>query len=139
MSSGAISGGLIYDAGALTLQGDLLTDGVFTAGFADGALGGAVLLEGGSPTLTVAQSTISDNEAIGGPGVPFSGAGGANAFGGAIEADNVSSVTIVDSTLAGNEAIGGAGGSGPLEGHRSPARAVPAAWVSAVRSTPRER
>ena len=116
MSSGALNGGLIYDAGALTLQDDLLTDGLFTAGFGDQALGGAVLLEGGSPTLTVAQSTISDNEAIGGPRVPFSGAGGGNAFGGAIEAANTSSVTIVDSTLAGNEAIGGAGGSGALEG-----------------------
>jgi hypothetical protein len=61
------------------------------------------LPSGGSTTL-VSNSTIADNQAVGGDGSAGRGGGIATVFG--------SILTVSGSTLAGNQALGGAGGSG---------------------------
>jgi hypothetical protein len=78
---------------------------------------GGGIYEEGPASLVVAQSTLANNEALGGAG--GAGANGGDAFGGGIATQLATSglpvagsVTVSDSTLSGNQAIGGAGGTG---------------------------
>ncbi|MDB5309627.1 MAG: Ribose transport system, periplasmic ribose-binding protein RbsB, partial [Gemmataceae bacterium] len=72
-----------------------------------GAMGGAVFTQGG--TVTIANTTIAANTAVGGASV---GAGtiGGSAFGGGVFNLN-GSVTLTNVTIAGNTVVAGAGGT----------------------------
>ncbi|MGO9606872.1 MAG: choice-of-anchor Q domain-containing protein [Candidatus Binataceae bacterium] len=74
----------------------------------DGASGegGAIFNSG---TLTIANCTLSNNQAIGGDSIETGGGGGAG-LGGAIF--NLGTLTITGSTLSSNQATGGAGSGG---------------------------
>jgi hypothetical protein len=89
-------GGCIYSQGNLTLDAMTLSGNSDTSG--GGAFGGALSNVGG--TLTVADSTLSNNSVAG--GVRFQVAGGAifNFNGGAL--------TVTDSTISDNSVSGGA-------------------------------
>jgi hypothetical protein len=110
----------------LTIEGGIATDdgGLGLAG--DPAVGGALVIDGGSVSLT--NVALLDNEAggaHGANGVPgASGAGGrggdggagGNAMGGAIYLA-AGSLTLTGSTIDGNFAQGGAGGQGGQGGN----------------------
>jgi CSLREA domain-containing protein len=137
-NGGDASGGAIYSTGPLTVTGSTLSgnralgglggDGGHAGGGAGAAsggnagiggdgTGGAIASVGG--TLTIADSTFSDNEAYGdGGGDGGNGAGGGGGgpggngglgTGGAI-ANTLGQTTITGSTVNGNRARGGFGG-----------------------------
>jgi hypothetical protein len=103
------SGGGIYNAGALTLEGDTVANNVANSGFADGVelvvegLGGGIYNAG---TLTVADSVVSGNVANSGQAVaPAFGLADARGFGGGIY--NGGALTLWQTTLDGNTANAG--------------------------------
>jgi hypothetical protein len=102
ITGGAESG--IENEGTLTLTGDLI-DGNKVQGNGGGIESVA--------TLTIEQSTITNNNSTGLTGSAGtgsgSGGGGAQASGGGIQSEG--SLTVTDSTISDNTARGGAGGS----------------------------
>ncbi len=103
---------LFYEApgASLTLQDVTLSGGV-ALGF-DGAPGSGGAGQGGAVyndgTLTLLDTTLTANQAIGGNGGAIGHGGGG--FGGAIYND-AGLVSITNSTLAANQAVGGTGGT----------------------------
>jgi hypothetical protein len=101
-------GAAVLNAGSLTLSQDVFSaneaQGIAGSGlFGDGAgRGGAVENQSGA-SLHVVHSTFTDNEALG-------GAGGGNAFGGAIY-NAAGTVTVSQGTFTGNQALAADGGS----------------------------
>jgi CSLREA domain-containing protein len=93
-----------------------------------GAAGGGINNQG---TLTLTDSTLSGNSAIGAPGAAGvndnnsdGGAGGGGSPGGNGEGGgiyNSGTLTLIDSTLVGNRANGGTGGTGGYGGNGTPA------------------
>lgn len=128
-NNGEISGAIddTAPAGSVTLTGVVIT-GNISSGFnattppnAGGDAVGAILMSSGSSaSLTVNNSTISNNVATGGHGADGSGFGGG--FGGeaygAIR-DLAGPITINNSTISGNTATGGTGGSLNVAGSAS--------------------
>jgi hypothetical protein len=129
-NGGSAAGGAVFIAGG-TLNGQLDTFGGDTAtggeggslfnGFSGGdAFGGAVQSDAG--TLSFVQTTFSNDDATGGAGgstAEPNGDGGAgnNAYGGALDNDNVNADTILNQdTFSGDEASGGPGGTGGAGG-----------------------
>ncbi len=99
----ATTGGGIFNAGTLTLQGVNVTGNVASNnGFYGGGQGGGIYNTG---TLNVDDSTIKDNKAIGTAGSSTSSAGSAR--GGGID-NQGGTVTLDHTTIQGNSAIGGA-------------------------------
>jgi hypothetical protein len=90
--------------------------GIPFPGFPGFATGGGVDVDATS-TFTLANTTISGNQAVGGLGASgvFGGQGGF-AEGGGINADDGSSLTINNTLIAGNVARGGVGGAGGVGG-----------------------
>src|SRR5439155_1317201 len=110
-----LGGGILNDQGNLTLSHVTLANNR-AAGFIGG--GGGVANIYGS-TLTVEDSTFTDNQARGGDGAPGGnagqGAGGAISISGGPALPAVGGTTVADvshSTFTGNQATGGAGGAG---------------------------
>jgi hypothetical protein len=116
--SGRITGAPgLFTASHLTLRNNRAIGSAGNAG-GDflGEAGGGGLFNGidtigvGTATATVSDSTIADNEALGGQGAD--GANGGDALGGGIANVFGSILTVSGGTLTGNRAGGGAGGSG---------------------------
>ena len=111
-SSGALAGGNNpgqggYGAG----NGSTSTSGTSSGGGGGAGMGGAVFSLFGN--VTVADSTLSDNSAIGGPGdgvVPVDGSAGDGLGGAVFNLDG--SLTVNGSTIAGNVASGGSAPAG---------------------------
>ena len=123
-------GGAILNAGNLTLDGVVVE--LSTAAASSGTNG--ISAQDGSPgkaafgagiadfgSLTVSQSIIRNNTAVGGRGgmgsdgtifTRFSGGAGGNARGGGIWTSASATLTVDQSTLSGNKAFAGSGGVG---------------------------
>ena len=114
-------GGAISDEGALSISGSTISDNQAEGGSNGDAgfgFGGAISLPSPSSstgpvfaTLTVANSVLNGNQALGGNATGtgfFSEAG--QAFGGAIDDSTGSSVTLAGCTFSNNQALAGAGG-----------------------------
>jgi hypothetical protein len=104
MVVGGAGGGAILNTGStLTLSHDVLSNNEVLGAPGGNAQGGALgnLL---GATLTVTDSLLAQNQAVGGNG-------GGNAAGGAIVNNQSATATISDSAFTGNQAIGGNGGS----------------------------
>jgi hypothetical protein len=111
-------GGAVFNRGTLTLLASTLagnqalgTAGTPAGGNGGYALGGAIYNVLGQVTIT--NSTLVANEAVGGDG--GTGGSGGPGWGGALYND-AGQVTITNSTLADNVARGGAGGAGGTAG-----------------------
>ena len=91
-SSGA--GGAIHNQGDLTLLRTILTGNSSVAGAAGPGQGGAILSDGASPSLTIADSTISNNTAQGAGGGITAGA----------------NVSLTNVTVTGNRSTANLGG-----------------------------
>jgi hypothetical protein len=114
----ALGGGILNNAGNITLDNVVVQNNVARGGDATNAApgqnasGGGLYSTGGA--LTIAGATISNNQSIGGRGGHSSGyrAGdGGSATGGGLYASG-GSLDIANSTLANNQAVGGQGGDG---------------------------
>jgi fibronectin-binding autotransporter adhesin len=105
----AADGAGVLNAGTLTLSQDVLkanvAQGVAGGGlFGDGAGRGGAVENLAGATLTVSNSSFTNNEAAGGPN-------GGNAFGGAIY-NEAGTVTITQGTFSGDQVVAANGGSG---------------------------
>jgi hypothetical protein len=78
-----------------------------------GGWGGGLSNRDGS-TITLSDSVLSSNQALGGAVCP--GASGGNGLGGGAYNDGQSSLTILTSTISGNQAERGSAGSGGSDG-----------------------
>jgi hypothetical protein len=76
-------------------------------------LGGGLAVALGA-TLTVSNSTVEDNQAVGGDG--GSAGNGGNGLGGGIYVDALSTLTLLGATVEYNRAVGGAAGDGGSDG-----------------------
>ena len=117
---GNAQGGGIANAGVLTITRSTVSDthggfagnGTIIGGDASG--GGIYLinpLDGDPSTLNLVNSTLSDNQAIGGSPVGSQVFGGGAADGGGLFIEGGNTVTLTGSTIDGNQALGGTGGS----------------------------
>jgi hypothetical protein len=97
--------GLVQNQGTLTLDRDLLTGVTVQANFAQDSGPSAILNASGS--MTVRDTTISDNQAFGGSS--FAGGNGGNAEGAILSSADL---TVINSTVSGNVADAGNGGNG---------------------------
>ncbi|HEV2852641.1 MAG TPA: CSLREA domain-containing protein [Thermoanaerobaculia bacterium] len=88
------AGGAIRNEGVLTISRSVLDANASVAGTGGAGFGGAILTDGDGSTLTVTDSTISNNTAQGG--------GGGIAIGGRVTLENV--------TLSGNRSLADFGG-----------------------------
>jgi hypothetical protein len=66
-------------------------------------------------TLTVSDSSLTDNVALGGAG--GSGGNGGDGLGGGLYTFTATSAAVSDSVITRNQAHGGAGGAGGNDGH----------------------
>ncbi len=116
------AGGAIHNQGDLTLLRAILTGNSSVAGTAGPGLGGALVSDGNSASLTLADSTISGNTAQGSGGglavggdvsltnVTISGNRSTADLGGGLYVFNNSRVTVNNATIAGNTAAVKGGG-----------------------------
>jgi len=109
-------GGAIRSLGTLTLARVTVENCVAQAGGINGpAFGGGIFSGGASAVLTIADSTIRNNRALGANGVQitanFQATGGGPAYGGGVYAYG-SSASLTNVTIDSNVAAGGNGAAG---------------------------
>jgi hypothetical protein len=96
------------------VEGNMAVGGTDMRGDGQAAIGGGIVTDG---TLIIIDSTIANNEAIGGNGGATSafnqgqGGGGGEALGGGLLAEGA--LTMIATSVEANEALGGDGGNGP--------------------------
>ena len=111
-------GGGIANNGLMTITDSTVTDNQALADGGIGGQGGDAFGGGiyelnpvnGPSTVSLVNSTVSDNQAIGGSPSGSSVFGGGSAFGGGVFMEVGTTLTVSGSTLDGNQAIGGTGG-----------------------------
>jgi hypothetical protein len=119
--STATGGGILDDAGTLTLTNAVITGAKATAGSGLGAAGGGVFVGGGTARLT--GTTLSHDSATGASGANAAftsnagdgGAGGVGQGGGLFA--GVGTLSLTGDTFRGDIATGGAGGAGGIAIH----------------------
>jgi hypothetical protein len=108
----AAGGGILDESGALTITGCVITNNEakgLTSETGGNGYGGAIFDEAESDTLTIINSTLSNNKAIGGNSTGSSRGGGG--FGGGIFV-YFSRLAVQNSTFSGDQAVGGNGANG---------------------------
>lgn len=114
----AASGGGIHNAGQVTIEErSTISKNIAKGFYGTGGKGGGVFNDGGG-TITIKDSKITGNRAVGETGAAAyyggaPGTGGA-AFGGGIFNAVDGIVSIINSKISGNKAIGGKGGTGAM-------------------------
>lgn len=100
-------GGILNNAGQLTLTNVTVTNNLAIGGNGTGGAGGFGIGGGISTAaaLTLTNSTVSNNNATGGTGTTTGGQG----RGGGINLDNAGTLTTTGSVISGNTATGGTG------------------------------
>jgi len=119
---GGIDNGGVMDIAHSTISGNVAQGGANASGPGSDGFGGGIASNGGGVTLTITDSRISNNRAVGGLGgaggpigtYPSSTTYGADGlgFGGGIDTSNPATTTLVGCTVSGNVAQGSAGTHG---------------------------
>ena len=124
--SNALGGGLLNNGGTVKLDAVSVTANIAQAGAGEAALGGGIYSKG---SLTIVNSTISNNQVQGGDGAAGAD-GGSQQVGGTGQAGGDAqgagiyvaggSLSITGSVITGNTAVAGKGGKGGKGGHGAP-------------------